>query len=647
MLKKETKITIKTKIMNMKKILLMMVAVFACMSVKAVSIVKVDDNNYTLIINGSTDAASFNTLDGISDANCALGPVGSRDYSKVTKIEFTGDFTSGWSSGWLTNSDANEPTRIKTIDMSGADFAGGNPNNDPAWSLREYDHLEEIIWPTAGHIYILPQHTLWNCAIEVLHIPGYIRKIKQGAFDENSNAGQQTKRVMAVIFDEYDSNNDGVSDVNMEIETQAFQNTYGLYDVYINTMGTITAANNAFPFWVTYAHTDANRRLGVLHFPEEKAGVYANLNHPLSLATAENDGEFQKWLQEHASAASAAQNGWWEWVSNAPTGTPVVANGKFLVTFSHPTKSYILGEGVKAYIVTGVTPSGDNFIFNLKRVNVIPAGTGVILYGEAKSSVAGQQANVPMTVVNYVGPGAFDRSGTYADYYNLLEPTSPKGDTEEAGVDVEPFEMNTAGTTVVWRNFGLGYFSKTESGKKYFTANGNYGESPVADADANKGERTNGDFVGFFRLKSSHIAPRKAYLRLQASEYTNEKGGEVIVSGVENSTNSQESSIKNYQMEYKKGQSSTTPLSWSELQARGLWQLAKWEKDWGVRDLKSSGGANWMVTFDGEPETDGIEMVIGPTVEEQNGAVYNLQGMEVTNPTKGVYIKNGKKFVVK
>lgn len=650
MLKKETKITIKTKIMNMKKILLMMVAVFACMSVKAVSIVKVDDNNYTLIINGSTDAASFNTLDGISDANCALGPVGSRDYSKVTKIEFTGDFTNGWSSGWLTNSDANEPTKIKTIDMSGAIFENGTANPNISWSLREYNNLEEIIWPTAGHIYTLPQHAIWKCGIELLHIPGYITLIKGGAIDEDSNASVTTGRVMAVIFDEYDPDGDGNSNVNMVIETQAFQNTYGLYDVYINTTGNITAANNAFPFWVTYAHTDANRRLATLHFPEEKASTYAN-PHELSEQDANDDGRFQAWLQAHATSASNAHNGWWEFVSNAPISNyDPEPFPKFLKTFSHPTLSFIMGEGLKAYIVNGITKVGNNYEISLKKVNVIPAGTGVILYGEANAQTADGKPTYALTTVNYTGPGAYIRGGSYSsDWNNLLMPTSPKGTTEanDNGVDVEPYVMS--GNTVTFRNFGLGYFSKTVSGAAYYAKNGKYGNHDCSGNDPDKNERQEGDFVGFFRMKKgSHIGARKAYLQLLATEYPVENGGEVTISDTEKS-NSTVSGVKNYQLEINRLKTGATGdakyLTASELQAMNLWQTAVWEKDWGVRDFGTN-SANMMVTFDGEPGTDGIKLVITPAVEE-NSAVYNLQGVEVTNPTKGVYIKNGKKFVVK
>jgi hypothetical protein len=42
--------------------------------------------------------------------------------------------------------------------------------------------------------------------------------------------------------------------------------------------------------------------------------------------------------------------------------------------------------------------------------------------------------------------------------------------------------------------------------------------------------------------------------------------------------------------------------------------------------------------------TTGIDNVV---LTEEDGAIYNLQGSKVTNPSAGVYIKNGKKIIVK
>jgi hypothetical protein len=41
----------------------------------------------------------------------------------------------------------------------------------------------------------------------------------------------------------------------------------------------------------------------------------------------------------------------------------------------------------------------------------------------------------------------------------------------------------------------------------------------------------------------------------------------------------------------------------------------------------------------------GIQSVVKATIDD--GVIYNLAGQRVTNPTKGIYIKNGRKFIVK
>ena len=46
------------------------------------------------------------------------------------------------------------------------------------------------------------------------------------------------------------------------------------------------------------------------------------------------------------------------------------------------------------------------------------------------------------------------------------------------------------------------------------------------------------------------------------------------------------------------------------------------------------------------PETDAIFIVRQPEQQVMEG-IYNLQGQRVEHPTQGIYIKNGKKYIVK
>ena len=62
-----------------------------------------------------------------------------------------------------------------------------------------------------------------------------------------------------------------------------------------------------------------------------------------------------------------------------------------------------------------------------------------------------------------------------------------------------------------------------------------------------------------------------------------------------------------------------------------------------------SGAAELEIVFEGDdnfdPNLTGIENV--KNAELNNDAIYNLQGVRVNNAQKGIFIKNGKKFVIK
>ena len=58
-----------------------------------------------------------------------------------------------------------------------------------------------------------------------------------------------------------------------------------------------------------------------------------------------------------------------------------------------------------------------------------------------------------------------------------------------------------------------------------------------------------------------------------------------------------------------------------------------------------SSGAKIRIDYTGTDDATGINLVNAQNVED--GVIYNLSGMRVSQPTKGIYIKNGKKFIVK
>ena len=75
------------------------------------------------------------------------------------------------------------------------------------------------------------------------------------------------------------------------------------------------------------------------------------------------------------------------------------------------------------------------------------------------------------------------------------------------------------------------------------------------------------------------------------------------------------------------------------------WHYAVSTGNWGQRpdDLPT------LVKSIGEPGEEEYFLSVNSleNIMEDNGAIYTLQGVKVTNPQKGIYIKNGKKFIIK
>ena len=53
---------------------------------------------------------------------------------------------------------------------------------------------------------------------------------------------------------------------------------------------------------------------------------------------------------------------------------------------------------------------------------------------------------------------------------------------------------------------------------------------------------------------------------------------------------------------------------------------------------------NFVLNFD---ETDGIVEIMRNGDNEKMSAIFDLSGRRVSKPTKGIYVKNGRKFIVK
>ena len=571
-------------------------------------------------------------------------------------IKLVGNFGQGWGANWFgDNGGLATKNNVTIIDLSEATF-----NNDPniKWGFSNFRRLTKIIWPDgvsptgSGNIRYIPSYAFKQCGIEEVHIPGYIKHIASQAFDETSDQ----KFLKKVYFDEWEGHS---ADVNMQIETQAFSNTYGLAEVHVETLGVIKAGRNAFPHMKTYGHADPSRDYATLYFPQETKELYVNLHHKLTAAIAENTKLFQEWLVAHYQNAvneDNTPNGFYEFL-RTQENIKRMWDKNFLTTYSHTFDAHLVPAGVRAYIVTDIIPVANasdpttgTVTVKLKRVNAIPQASGVILMGGTNAKDGDGKDILQMSTVAWEGD-------IYTD--NLLTATANVGDH---ATYLEPYHVDTQyGSGSVTRQFVMGLFSQTDAGQDYYSQYGNYGESTTCRYNKQTGSidesNTNGDWIGFFRSKPGYIPANKAYLNLSTTQFPFPGGGEIIIVCDDQKDSS---SDEYYRNEYKDENTKFTETEmvqygwWYYKDAMGSDQQLKWEHLWGTRQLKDGytmakymdelNDEEWMEYLNSQ--TTGIEDVHTKNVKN-DGNIYTLQGMKVDKAVKGIYIQNGKKFIVK
>ncbi len=501
------------------------------------------------------------------------------------------------------------------------------PDNILKIGANAFDGCKNITKLTLpSNVQIIEGGAFKGLSITEIVIPGTVEELKTGAFWECNS-------LTKVTFSEH-LGKDGKSDVDMKIEKQAFGNDRNVWDVYVESLGTLNCELHAFEYDVTNAQTDASKRLATLHFPESKIAEYVNLGHLLSIETSKDPGKLQAWLNAHRN--EAGNNGWFEFVNSGPSNPKEKKTGeKFLKTFSDYYYARLVPDGVRAYIVNKVEKNEDgHYVLGLKRLLVIPARTGVILYGNITGTSLAMSPVVVdgklklengTEVVLTLDQMALTRDNwgylqgdDATNYKNYLVPTST---AEGNGVSVEPFETDEAGN-VTFRNFGMGRFSKTESGKKYA---------------ANEEGGITSDYEGFFRLKKSTIGEGKAYLRLAADEYDDPEGGEALVLEDEH-----------FNEEYNGDKLEYSALWWDGR----VWNATTtW--DWGNRDANNNiNKEEYFVKFKGEPviveNGDDATLILSPETQNMDDCYFTLQGVRIQNPIQsGIYIKDGKKIYVK
>lgn len=288
-------------------------------------------------------------------------------------------------------------------------------------------------------------------------------------------------------------------------------------------------------------------------------------------------------------------------------------NGQFIRTYSNNKAMNPVDDNVKIYEVyrydkpAEETEPGkvDNIYakgtVHLRRLNYIPANVGVVLIGVAPAGIYNENDKLAFsllerTEVSEIAPTDSCTLWKNADTYiqngdkwnNYLVPTV------QAVNNLGNAYVDKSGN-ITYRYFGLSNYYRTK-----------YHQS-LKDADTQK------DYLGFFRLTSNgKSGANKAYLSIPANaEVGNGVGatyGYIDFNGqlLENKFHDQ------YEAE--------TPAKFANM-AMIFDDLIEGNETTGIKEL----------------ETEVLN----------DNKYYNLQGIEVAYPVKGIYIHNGKKVIVK
>ncbi len=280
--------------------------------------------------------------------------------------------------------------------------------------------------------------------------------------------------------------------------------------------------------------------------------------------------------------------------------------GKFIRTYSNSKPMNPDNDNVKIYEVYKYEkPAKVDNIYTqgkvyLRRLNYVPANVGVVLIGEVPADgntyTDGQKLAFSLLerTEESVEPG-----GDYRDVWTKATEYKSAGDqwnnylvpTVTAKNDLGNAKVDESGK-VIYRYFGLGNYYRTN----YHTSLGN------ADTQA--------DYIGFFRLTANgKSGANKAYLSIPANtEVGNAVGaayGYIDYNG---------------QLLGNKYDDSTIPASLAKM-ALVFDDFVEGNETTGINELK--------------------------TEVLNDNKYYNLQGIEVAYPVKGIYIHNGKKVIVK
>lgn len=236
----------------------------------------------------------------------------------------------------------------------------------------------------------------------------------------------------------------------------------------------------------------------------------------------------------------------------------------------------------------------------LRRLNYVPANVGVVLIGEvpADGNTYTDSNKLPFSLLERTEESV-EPGGDYRDVWTKATEYKKAGDQWNNYLVPTVTAVNDLGNAkvesgkITYRYFGLGNYYST-----------NYHKS-LGDKDTQK------DYIGFFRFTANgKSGANKAYLSIPANAEVGNGVG----------------------------------ATYGFIDYNG--QLLGNED--GDNEIMPAQFAKMALVFDDlvdGNETTGIKEL--ETKKMNNNKYYNLQGIEIAHPVKGIYIHNGKKIIVK
>ena len=269
--------------------------------------------------------------------------------------------------------------------------------------------------------------------------------------------------------------------------------------------------------------------------------------------------------------------------------------GKFIRTYSNGEAMDIVSPNVKAYEAYQYdAPAADDIYskgtLHMRQLKYIPAKMGVVLIGEAPADGTfsdGDQLGFSLRKRSTDDPIA-TTTADYVDVWEKAEVYKAEGQT-----------WNNFLVPTVEANNSLGNLERDADNNvtyRYYGL-GNYHRTKFY-----KENQTGDDYIGFFRLTpQGRSGANKAYLRMPAKK---------------------------------------------ELDGGAFGFIENNSQFIGANDETSASLAKMMIVFD--DEMGGVTEIKHVEVEKNaDNAYYTLQGVKVFRPTKGIFIHNGKKIVIK